>query len=111
MWGGGESWGGGWRKRKPEPTRLPFPEVVPGPKSTLPHPPGWPKAQLLLHSKGTEAGQLPPRSEVSDKAASLFTAPHSWGEVSTLRRHSTATDWHSPARPQLLLPWGPISYN
>lgn len=71
---------GGLGKREPGPTLLPFREAVPGPKSTLPHPLGWPKAQLLLHPKGTEAGSPPPRSEVTEKAASLFSAPHFWGK-------------------------------
>lgn len=60
------------------PTLLPFLEAVRGPKSTLPHPPGWPQAQQLLHPKGIKAGQLSPRLAVSDKAASLPAAPHSW---------------------------------
>lgn len=70
------------------------------------------KAQLLLHPKGTEAGRPATPKVRGHREGSLpLHCPSFLGEISTQRRHSAAADWHNPALPQLLLPWGPHSYN
>lgn len=96
MWGGGESWG--LEKKKARTHPVTFPEVVPGPKSTLPHPPGWPKALLLLHPKGTEAGQLATSEVRGFRQGRLpLHCPSLLGGVSTPRRHRLAQSCSTPA--------------